>query len=170
MLDLGVRPGDREGDFVNDRGEVLFCDPSIRESGKSCLLARREPFLRFLDESNLTIVWTVLSERMSSYGDFTHRGGLNHVNGVFRYTDKGIEGQIESRPRSARIDFPHRERRADPIAEELAIHPLPVSRDQMTLIDQDQSNAPSSAAADRPTESQPRSPHVRCPAVFSPAE
>ena len=99
MQQLGVRPGDREGDFVNDRGELLFRDPSVFEAGQSCLLARRVPFLKFLDESNLSLVWTVLSERMASFGDFSDRGGLTHVNGAFRLTGAEIEGGIESNPR-----------------------------------------------------------------------
>lgn len=58
----------REGEFIDENGGLICFDPSIYSSFKPCLLIKREPFVEYLRENNLRIVWTMIGEKQIPSG------------------------------------------------------------------------------------------------------
>jgi hypothetical protein len=83
---MGMSCSDKEGEFVNAKGEVICFDPSVYHDCKPSLLVRKQDFLDYLKENELCVVWTVLGEKIvtgdwhSSKKDYP---GRQEINGLF---------------------------------------------------------------------------------------
>ncbi len=75
--------------FVNDDNNPIFFDPglSTQFKGKSALLVKKDEFLRFLDENNYSVFWTMTGEKLIS-------GYRVELSGIFWYKDGELEGQL----------------------------------------------------------------------------
>jgi len=54
---------DREGEFIDENGELICFDPSVYQNCKPHLLVRKNDFLRYLSDNGLQVIWTVLGEK-----------------------------------------------------------------------------------------------------------
>lgn len=63
------------GAWHDDKGDVVFLDPSIAEDGPSFALVKKTNFLNWLDENNLEIVWLIGGEKQlfKAHSDFFGR-------------------------------------------------------------------------------------------------
>lgn len=86
-----------EGEFVDDTGNIICFDPSVYFNTKSYLLIKKEPFINYLRENKLKILWTVLGEKniiggLSSLGDFH---GRLEISGAYYLNDNNaVEGKV----------------------------------------------------------------------------
>lgn len=62
---------------------VAFVDPSVQEPGPSVLLANKQLLMKFLEQNNLTIVWTILGEKMLIGGHRDDYSGRLRINGAY---------------------------------------------------------------------------------------
>ena len=60
---LGLKDGDNEGEYVNDKGELIAFDPSVTHQNESQLLVRKDVLLPVLKKHDLSLVWPVLFEK-----------------------------------------------------------------------------------------------------------
>ncbi len=60
---MDLKYSQREGEFIDNNKEVQCFAPNVYYNSKSYLLVRKHSFLKFLNENNLKIVWTVLGEK-----------------------------------------------------------------------------------------------------------
>lgn len=60
---MKLRHGSRDGEFINESGIVVCKNPAVNEKHPSCLMVRKDEFLKALKEKGLKIVWTVLGEK-----------------------------------------------------------------------------------------------------------
>lgn len=60
---LNLQSSKVEGEFVNNRGEVICFDPSVRYDTLECLLVRKADFLNALDVENLSVIWGIVGEK-----------------------------------------------------------------------------------------------------------
>ncbi len=88
--------GKREGEFMNENGEVVCFAPSVYHNCNSYLLIKKEPFLRFLQENSLKIVWTILGEKniIGGLSNTDEYVGSLEVSGAFYLENNQLEGRL----------------------------------------------------------------------------
>lgn len=87
LFSKGLKPSQKEGEYVNDANEVICFDPSVNEKGPACLLVRKDYVQNILKKDKLSLVWVIQGEKYilgSNYNqlpNFEHKiGGLFHLN------------------------------------------------------------------------------------------
>ncbi|MBE0392204.1 AVAST type 2 anti-phage system protein Avs2 [Flavobacterium sp. PL002] len=86
----------REGEFIDSSKAVECFASNVYHNSKSYLLVRKHSFLKFLNENNLKIVWTVLGEKQITSGrsfGTTNLGRLE-LNGAFYLDDSEVVGSM----------------------------------------------------------------------------
>jgi hypothetical protein len=88
LLKLG--PSDKIGEYISKNGKIKMLDPSVDYSSVySSLLVNKESFLKELDRKGLTVIWTVLGEKLyigSVYND-EYRGQRLEIHGYCYFDD-----------------------------------------------------------------------------------
>ncbi|GGG05121.1 NTPase [Dokdonia pacifica] len=96
-MDLKYSP--REGEFVDDSKVVQCFAPNVYHNSKSYLLVRKTSFLKFLNENNLKVVWTVLGEKQiiggRSFG--TDYLGRLEISGAYYFDKEELKGVINTK-------------------------------------------------------------------------
>jgi hypothetical protein len=91
----------KEGEFLNSSDEVVCFAANVYHNSKSYLLIKKIPFLNYLEENDLNIIWTVLGEkqiiggRMFSSIDPEYDGRLE-ISGSFFFKNDCIEEKINT--------------------------------------------------------------------------
>lgn len=70
---MRLRHSAKVGEFVNEGGEIIAVDPSVQEGGASKLLVKKEPFLKFLRDSDYEVLWVVVGEKLLIGGNMSGR-------------------------------------------------------------------------------------------------
>jgi hypothetical protein len=92
--------GEREGYLFDNNNNLIAFDPSVWDNGKGGLLIKKDEFLKFLNDNNLSIVFTILGEKWilgTSHLEerFTKR---IEISGAYTVNDKyEIEGEYTLR-------------------------------------------------------------------------
>lgn len=60
---MHLHNSDKEGEFVDADNNIICFDPSVYNNSFSALLIKKQPFLEFLKNNHLKIIWTLLSEK-----------------------------------------------------------------------------------------------------------
>lgn len=85
-----------DGRFYDSEGNLLAFDPSLFEYGPSALLLKRENFIEFLEENQLSIFWTVVGEKQvldGSWDKGNWKSRLN-INGVYWLKADKLNGKL----------------------------------------------------------------------------
>lgn len=89
----------REGEFIDNSNVVQCFAPNVYHDSKSYLLVRKRSFLKFLNENNLKIVWTVLGEKQiiggRSFGTEYH--GRLEISGAYYFENEELHGTIKTK-------------------------------------------------------------------------
>ena len=93
---IDLKPSQKEGEYLNDQGEVVCFDPSVHEKGPACLLVRKDHAQKVLRESGLRLVWIVKGEKQILASDYTQQSRIHHaVGGIYHMDAKGtINGKM----------------------------------------------------------------------------
>lgn len=90
----------KEGEFIDEKGETICFAPSVHFDSKSYLLIKKEPFLKFLKESKLRILWTVLGEK-NIIGGHSNRDVFYdrlEISGAYYLNESNeVEGNINTK-------------------------------------------------------------------------
>ena len=84
------------GEWLSKDGQVVCLDPSINQECKSTLLVRKRFFQKFLEDNQLSMVWTCLGEK-NIYGTDHQRENLPRgleISGMYVLNNEKIEGDI----------------------------------------------------------------------------
>lgn len=96
---LGLKDSQREGEFIDNSNLVQCFAPNVYHDSKSYLLVRKSAFLKFLNENNLKIVWTVLGEKQiiggRSFG--TDYPGRLEISGAYYFDNEELKGAINTK-------------------------------------------------------------------------
>lgn len=96
---MDLKDSQREGEFI-DNSEVVQCfAPNVYHDSKSYLLVRKNTFLKFLNENNLNVVWTILGEKQIIGGrsfETDHLGRLE-ISGAYYFDKEEIKGVINTK-------------------------------------------------------------------------
>jgi hypothetical protein len=96
---MDLKYSQREGEF-KDNSEVVQCfAPNVYHDSKSYLVVRKRSFLKFLNENNLKIVWTILGEKQiiggRSFGTEYH--GRLEISGAYYFDNEELNGIINTK-------------------------------------------------------------------------
>lgn len=86
-----------EGHYVTADGMLAAFDPSVRERGPSALLVKKETLLRFLQDNDLAVLWTIRGEK-NAYGNGNWPdsfAGRFTISGAYMYSEHGsLQGKL----------------------------------------------------------------------------
>lgn len=100
----------REGELLDDQGQVIAVDPSVKQRGPNSLLVRKDAFTKFLRDNGYEIMWTTLGEK-NIIGSGMHDGtGRLEINGVCKLEQGNVGASISAHYN----DFKEGERRTNP--------------------------------------------------------
>ena len=91
---MSLRDGDREGEFVNEAGEVICFEGSVYNDSESYLLVKKEPFNNYLEKNGLGIFWSVLGEKQVIGGNHAGLTERLEFSGVYYFDDGKITGKM----------------------------------------------------------------------------
>lgn len=98
---MKLQYSDREGEFVDSNNELLCFDTNVYHNSKSNFLIKKKPFLEYLQENKLKIVWTILGEKQiiggRSFRD-NYIGTLEFC-GAYYITENKINGTLNTKQR-----------------------------------------------------------------------
>lgn len=89
---MGLKWDGKDYKFYNKEGKLIAFDPSIDEEGPSSLLINKEEFLKFLDDNDLSIVWTLLGEKNIINSSHTNTTGWLEISGIYKIDGNNIVG------------------------------------------------------------------------------
>jgi|LQYC01.1.fsa_nt_gi hypothetical protein len=95
-LGMKLRYSKNIGEWLNENGQIVCFDPSVRQGGSSALIVKKDFFQNFLIKNNLKIFWTCLGEKNiygASFGGERFSKWLE-LSGVYTLNDGIIEGEV----------------------------------------------------------------------------
>ena len=100
LLSFGLKPGFIEGQYLNDKDEIVCFDPSVFEKGPSCLLIRKNHLQKILKDFKLNLVWVIQGEKqITGFGKNVNDVPdiESRVGGYYYMDEKGkISGNLEN--------------------------------------------------------------------------
>ncbi|ALU28251.1 hypothetical protein AS202_00960 [Myroides odoratimimus] len=89
----------REGEFIDNSEAVQCFAPNVYHDSQSYLLVRKRSFLKFLNENNLKIVWTILGEKQIIGGRSfeTEYHGRLEISGAYYFKNEKLDGTIKTK-------------------------------------------------------------------------
>jgi len=96
VKNLKLQSSAKEGEFVDDSGQLICFDPSVSNKSISGLLIRKDALLDFLEKEDLVLCWSVIGEKQI-LGNFRankdYPGRLN-ISGLYTLEKDGISGKL----------------------------------------------------------------------------
>lgn len=88
-----------EGHFYDKRGNLIAFDPSVRTPGPGALLINRDIFLKFLNDNDYDLLWTILGEKNIIGGRMSHDDwkGRLEITSAYKINQYGIQGVLSSK-------------------------------------------------------------------------
>jgi hypothetical protein len=90
-MDLTTSANDGEY-IVRNTADVAFKDPSVQGDGPRVLLANKSILMKFLNDNDLAVVWTILGEKMIIGGASDRFMGRLRINGAYTIPSTTIRG------------------------------------------------------------------------------
>ena len=84
------------GEWLNENGQVVCFDPSVKQGGSSALVVKKDYFQKFLSDSNLQILWTCLGKKNiydTSFGGKRFSKWLE-LSGVYTLNEGTLKGEL----------------------------------------------------------------------------
>jgi len=85
-----------EGEFTNSKGDLICFSVNVNHNSKQYFLIKKKPFLDYLQENKLKILWTILGEKQI-IGGRTFREdyiGMMEYSGAYFYKEDKLTGKI----------------------------------------------------------------------------
>lgn len=89
LASLGLCWNGQDFQYADSEGKLVACDPSARERGPHALLIDKDVFARFLEQQELSVVWTILGEKQVLGPRVVNRGRLE-VYGVLALENDAV--------------------------------------------------------------------------------
>ena len=94
---LNLKYSSRDGEFIDERGEVICFDPSVNSKSFSGVLIDKIQLLEWLNKSNLSIIWKVSGEKqiIGNYSRGKENFGRTKLSGLYILEDNSsIKGSL----------------------------------------------------------------------------
>lgn len=89
----------KEGEFLDTKNEMVCFAADVNNNSKSYLLIKKAPFLKYLDENDLKIIWTILGEKQIIGGRTSgdeYEGRLE-ISGAYYFLHNKLQGKIHTK-------------------------------------------------------------------------
>ncbi|MHA1279852.1 MAG: AVAST type 2 anti-phage system protein Avs2 [Candidatus Helarchaeota archaeon] len=88
-----------EGHFYDNQGNLIAFDPSVRFPGPGALLINRDVFLKFLNDNDYDLLWTILGEKNIIGGRLSHEDwkGRLQLTGTYRIHQHNLDGVVNAK-------------------------------------------------------------------------
>jgi hypothetical protein len=84
------------GEWLDEQGNIVCFDQSVKTGGSYCLLVKKAPFIRFLNENKLKVFWTCLGEKQIIGDSFNrHYRKWLELSGVYNLSQSKISGELK---------------------------------------------------------------------------
>ncbi len=97
---MGLQYSEKDGEFIDSDGKVICFDPSVSFDCKSFLLVRKNEFIKYLEENNLKVAWTMIGEKQIIGGSFSRQHNREHnymeLSGSYKLKGNSIIGTINT--------------------------------------------------------------------------
>lgn len=93
---MALKYSRKEGEFLNSSDEVICFATNIYYNSRKYLLIKKTPFLKYLEENKLKVIWTVLGEKQI-IGGHTNNYDRLEINGVFYLENDKITGELNTK-------------------------------------------------------------------------
>lgn len=97
---MKLQYSNKEGEFTNIENEIVCFDTSVNHSSRSNFLIKKNPFLEYLQENKLKVMWTVLGEKQIIGGRTFGRDhpGMLEISGSYFISDENrIIGNLNTK-------------------------------------------------------------------------
>jgi len=96
---MNLRYSRNEGEFLDSSDEIICFAANVYHKSKSLLLIKKDPFLKYLEENGLNIIWTILGEKQIIGGrtfgsDYV---GRLEISGTVYFEKEKIERKINTK-------------------------------------------------------------------------
>ncbi len=88
----------RHAGYLDSRGNLVAYDPSVDESGPSCLLMNKQCVAEFCNENGYSIVWILSGEKLAFVSGYNALDERLIISGAYKFVDRKIEGVCKSIP------------------------------------------------------------------------
>jgi hypothetical protein len=97
---LSLEFSTKEGEFVNEFGEMVCFDPSVNQKSISGLLIEKQTLVEWLNRENLSIFWIVLGEKNILSHNWRNKTYPSQVQfcGLYSMKDNDITGTLYRKP------------------------------------------------------------------------
>jgi hypothetical protein len=94
---MKMKYSDIEGEYLDSDKNLICLDTSSRFTPRQNLIVKKVPFIDFLQNNDLDIIWTILGEKQI-FGSGTFRDGVNllEFSGVYCHNNDKVSGKIKS--------------------------------------------------------------------------
>ena len=97
---LKLKFSDKEGEYLDNKGELICFDPSVNNPSTSCLVVRKKELEQFLQSANLVLIWMVNGEKRI-LDHYSHNEkkywGRNNLAGFYYLKNGKICGSLNSK-------------------------------------------------------------------------
>lgn len=97
---LNLHYSKREGELIDENGNMVLFDPSIFHKTWQTLLIKKEDLIKYLNNNDMTVVWTVVGEKRVSTPGYNTEDfhGLMEISGfTFLLEEKLFNGDLKIR-------------------------------------------------------------------------
>jgi len=95
---LEMQYSQRDGEYIDKENNVICFEPSVYNASHQCLLVQKDKLLKFLNDNELTIFWTIIGEKQVFTPNHRREDflGLMEVSG-FSYLENSevVNGEIK---------------------------------------------------------------------------
>lgn len=98
---MGLKYSDREGELLDSNNDLVCIAPNVHYNSKSYLLIKKKPFLEFLKNNKLKIIWTIYGEKQI-IGGRTFRDdyiGMMQYSGTYFLSENVLTGTLSTKKR-----------------------------------------------------------------------
>ncbi len=84
------------GEWLDEKGQTVCIDISVQTGKSSCLLIKKDIFLRFLAKNKLKVFWTCLGEKQILGDSFNRRRDLKglELSGLYYLCNENVTGKV----------------------------------------------------------------------------
>lgn len=96
---MDLKYSKKEGEFIDNSTVIQCFAPNVYNNSKSYLLVRKHSFLKFLNDNNLKVIWTVLGEKQIVGGQLfgTDYPGRLEISGAYYFDKEELKGVINTK-------------------------------------------------------------------------
>ncbi len=88
IKEMNLKYAGKDCYYNNEKGELLIINPSLHNLGDNALLVNKDIFIKYLNENDYNIFWTIAGEKRTSIGTV-------YIDGIYYLNNSQITGEMK---------------------------------------------------------------------------